>query len=79
MIIHILVTFSYIHGKINSPETSTSKRLEVHIYYNPLLKTIDIPAVSSSDPGIRRKYFFYAAISPSQQDALSAFKEGEYL
>ena len=67
----LTIHYSYKYGHINSPETDTSTRSEVHVYYDHVPNEL-IPTKGA----VRTKWVFLTSIASTKAEALEAYELG---
>ena len=67
--------FRYTYGQAKIPETSTSERVPVHIFYSTVPDQI---IVHGNIPAHTYKHLYLAAISPFPDEARESFLQGNH-
>ncbi|XP_064622222.1 protein-glucosylgalactosylhydroxylysine glucosidase-like [Lineus longissimus] len=63
----------YMRGTTYTSETLTSGRQSIHIYYDPLLSSLVVPPVPSTEKAQRIKWLFYASFAQDRRDARRSY------
>ena len=65
--------FSSIYGQQKIPETPTSERVPIYMYYSDVPENITVPA--NSEPQVW-KHLYLVSVSPFEEEGRVCFEEG---